>query len=102
MFLSTCPFPGLAGEAVLVLAVGVLIALTARVSIPLPFGAVPITGQTFGVLLVGAALGARRGTLRVMVHLAEGMVGLPVFAGGSAGPAVLLGPTGGYLRRILG
>jgi biotin transport system substrate-specific component len=92
----------LAAEAVLVLAASVLIALTAQVSIPLPFSPVPITGQTFGVLLVGAALGARRGTLGVMAYLAEGTAGLPVFAGGSAGPAVLLGPTGGYLIGFAG
>src|SRR5689334_20832837 len=74
-----------------------LIALSARVAIPLPFSPVPVTGQTFAVLLVGAALGRRRGAAAVIAYLAEGAAGLPVFAGPNAGPAVLLGPTGGYL-----
>jgi len=75
----------------------VLIALSARVAIPLPFSPVPVTGQTFAVLLVGAALGRWRGAAAVIAYLAEGAAGLPVFAGAHAGPAVLLGPTGGYL-----
>jgi biotin transport system substrate-specific component len=49
------------------------------------------------VLLVGALLGSRRGSLAVLVYIAQGLAGLPVFAGGAAGPARLLGPTGGYL-----
>jgi biotin transport system substrate-specific component len=69
----------------------------ARVEIPLPFTPVPITGQTFAVLLVGAALGSRRGALSMAVYLLEGALGLPVFAGGAAGLARLRGPTGGYL-----
>lgn len=72
-----------------------LIALLAQISIPLQ--PVPITGQTFGVLLVGAALGARRGALALLAYLAQGLMGLPVFAGGTAGLGRLLGPTGGYL-----
>lgn len=87
----------LAAEVGLVLAASVFIALTAQVSLPLPFSPVPITGQTFGVLLTGAALGWRRGTLAVLAYLAEGSAGLPVFAGGTGGLARLLGPTGGYL-----
>ncbi len=74
-----------------------LIALSARVAIPLPFSPVPVTGQTFAVLLVGAALGRWRGAAAVIAYVAEGAAGLPVFAGASAGPAALLGPTGGYL-----
>ena len=74
-----------------------LIALSARVAIPLPFSPVPVTGQTFAVLLVGAALGRWRGAAAVIAYLAEGAAGLPVFAGASGGPAALLGPTGGYL-----
>ncbi len=73
-----------------------LIALSARIVIPLPFSPVPITGQTLMVLLIGMVLGSRRGALTVLAYLSEGIVGLPVFAGG-VGPAVLLGPTGGYL-----
>ncbi len=73
------------------------IALSARVAIPLPFSPVPITGQTLAVLLTGALLGSRRGSLCLLLYLAEGASGLPVFAGGMAGPARLMGPTGGYL-----
>jgi biotin transport system substrate-specific component len=81
----------------LVLLGSAVTALLARIAIPLPFTPVPITGQTLGVLLVGAALGSKRGAASMLAYLAEGSVGLPVFAGGAAGPAVLVGPTGGYL-----
>jgi biotin transport system substrate-specific component len=84
-------------SAPLVVAGSVLTALAAHVSIPLPFTPVPITGQTFAVLLVGAALGSRRGAASMALYVAQGLAGLPVFAGGKAGLAVLLGPTGGYL-----
>ena len=57
----------------------------------------PLTGQTFGVLLTGMALGSRRGALAVALYVLEGAVGLPFFAGGAAGLVKLLGPTGGYL-----
>lgn len=60
-------------------------------------GLVPITLQTFGVLLAGAVLGARRGALAVLLYLAVGAIGLPVFAGGSAGVAPFVGPSAGYL-----
>ena len=60
-------------------------------------GPVPITLQTFGVLLTGAVLGARRGFLAVLLYLALGAAGLPVFAGGAAGLGVLAGPSAGYL-----
>ena len=74
-----------------------LVALAAQVTIPLPFSPVPITGQTFAVLLAAALLGGRGGAAALLLYLAEGAVGLPVFAGGLGGPAVLLGPTAGYL-----
>ena len=61
------------------------------------FTPVPVTGQTLGVLLVGAALGARRGAAALALYLMEGAAGLPFFAGGMAGAAYLVGPTGGYL-----
>jgi biotin transport system substrate-specific component len=84
-------------DAALVLAGSLLIALSAQVALLLPFSPVPVTGQTMAVLLVGALLGRRRGSLAVLAYIAEGMAGLPVFASGAAGPARLLGPTGGYL-----
>ncbi len=72
-------------------------AVLAYIRIPLPFSPVPITGQTFGLMLAGLLLGPRLGALSQAVYLLMGVVGLPVFAGGQAGLAVLLGPTGGYL-----
>lgn len=60
-------------------------------------GLVPITLQTFGVMLAGAVLGARRGFLAVLLYLAVGAIGLPVFAQGAAGLAPFAGPTVGYL-----
>lgn len=66
-------------------------------SFTLPFSPVPITGQTFGILLIAMALGRVRGLAVVMAYLLEGAVGLPVFAGGSAGIVKFVGPTGGYL-----
>jgi len=83
-------------KLVLVLAGSALIGLAAQVRIPLPFSPVPVTGQTFAVLLVAAALG-RLGLASVIAYLIEGAVGLPVFAGGGFGVATIVGPTGGYL-----
>ena len=74
-----------------------LIALSAQVRVPLPFSPVPVTGQTFIVLLLSALLGVRRGTSAALIYVMLGVIGLPVFAGGNGGPLVLLGPTGGYL-----
>lgn len=88
---------GLLYDAILVVVGSAFIALLAQVAIPLPFSPVPITGQTFAVLLVGALLGGTRGGLAVLLYLIEGTVGLAVFAGGGAGLARLAGPTGGYL-----
>lgn len=83
--------------ATAIVAASLLMALGAQVRIPLPFSPVPVTLQTFAVLLTGALLGSRRGALAVFTYLAEGLAGLPVFAGWSGGIAHLLGPTGGYL-----
>lgn len=80
-----------------VLAGAGFVALLAQVALPLPFTPVPVTLQTLGVLLVGAALGRRLGAQALGLYLAAGAAGLPVFAGGGAGVAWLLGPTGGYL-----
>src|SRR3989344_1685669 len=64
---------------------------------PLPFTPVPITLQTLAVLLSGALLGPYYGALSMLLYIGVGALGLPVFAGGSSGIGVLLGPTGGYL-----
>ena len=83
------------------LAVGgsLLVAGLAQVSIRLPFTPVPITGQTLGVLLVGASLGPALGAASLLLYLAEGAVGLPFFAAGGHGVSVLglSSATGGYL-----
>lgn len=79
----------------LVVGGALLTAAAAQLSVPL--WPVPITGQTLAVLLVGSALGARRGALSMVLYTVLGLAGLPVFAGGTAGPGVLLGPSGGYL-----
>jgi biotin transporter BioY len=79
----------------LVVAFSLLTALAAQIVIPI--GPVPITGQTFAVLLTGALLGSRLGAMAMIVYLIEGASGLPFFYGGSSGIGHLLGPTGGYL-----
>ena len=81
----------------LIFAGALLIYLSARVVIPLEFTPVPITGQTFGVLLVGGALGFRRGFASVGLYVLIGLVGLPFFAEGKGGVEVITGATGGYL-----
>ena len=89
---------GIAADAVRIAAANILLALCAHIVIPLPWTPVPITGQTFGVLLVGVLLGLRRGGIALARYLLEGFAGLPVFQPlGLAGPARFLGPTAGYL-----
>src|SRR5687768_10456311 len=83
---------------VLLVAIGsVSIAACAQIAIPLPFTPVPLTGQTFAVLLIGIIYGSRLGAATVLAYLAEGAIGLPFFAGGASGLAVFAGPTAGYL-----
>lgn len=82
-------------DIAIVIGASALMALLAQLTIPLPV--VPITGQTLGVLLIGAVLGSKRGALAMIAYLAEGAIGLPVFAGGAGSVVVLIGPTAGYL-----
>lgn len=80
--------------------IGTFAALTAvcsLVGIPVGQSGVPITLQTFAVLLAGAVLGARRGALAVLLYLAVGFAGLPIFAQGVGGPATFARPSLGYL-----
>lgn len=84
-------------NVLLVVAASLITAGAAQIEIRLPWTVVPVTGQTFAVLLTGAVLGARRAFLAMCLYLVEGSAGLPFFAGGAAGFAKLLGPTGGYL-----
>lgn len=79
----------------LVFAFSLLMAISAQLAFPV--GPVPVTGQTFVVLLTGALLGSRLGAAAMIVYLAEGAFGLPFFSQGRAGLAHLFGPTGGYL-----
>ena len=79
------------------LALGGSLAIAASAQIQVPMQPVPMTMQSLVVLLVGVAYGWRLGAATVLLYLAEGMMGLPVFAGFRAGPAVLAGPTGGFL-----
>ena len=82
----------------LVIAFSLLTALSAQVVIPLPFTPVPVTGQTFAVLLAGALLGSRLGAVAMIAYLVEGALGLPFFRQGQGGlPYLLTSPTAGYL-----
>ncbi len=85
------------------LAIGIavlLVAASAQVTVPIPLNPVPITLQPLAVLVVGGLLGAGSGATALVLYLALGMLGLPVFAGGSAGFVHVLGPTGGYLMAF--
>jgi biotin transport system substrate-specific component len=89
---------GVAADVVRIAAANILLACCAHIAIPLPFTPVPITGQTFGVLLVAVLLGARRSGIALVLYLLEGLAGLPVFQPlGIPGPARFVGPTAGYL-----
>jgi biotin transport system substrate-specific component len=89
----------LAGKTLLVIGATAFVAACAHISFPLPFTPVPFTLQNFAVILVGMALGPVAGFSAMMLYLAEGALGLPVFTptGGPAGVAHLLGPNGGFL-----
>ncbi len=85
-------------DSVIVASASLFVAACAHISIPLWFTPVPLTLQTFAVLLVGLVLGSRRGFAALLLYLAEGASGLPVFNPlGLGGIAQLVGPTGGYL-----
>ena len=86
-------------KAALVVFGSLLLAVSAQFKIPLY--PVPVTGQTLVVLLIGMTYGPRLGGITMAAYLFEGAIGLPVFAGGAAGMAVLFGPTGGYLFGFL-
>jgi biotin transport system substrate-specific component len=87
-----------AKQIALVVGASLFVALCARITVPLPGNPVPLTLQNFGVLVVGLVLGPRRAFAALLLYLAEGASGLPVFnPTGPGGVAQLLGPTGGYL-----
>src|SRR3954469_18368068 len=88
----------LAGRVILAIGATLFVAACAHVSVPLPFTPVPLTLQNFAVLLVGMVLGPVAGFSAMVLYLAEGATGLPVFnPGGLGGVAQLLGPTAGFL-----
>lgn len=89
----------LATDAALVLAGVVFVALLAKVSFFI--GPIPITGQTLGVIAVGAALGAKRGAASLTTYMLVGLAGAPVFAGAVAGPAYVLSPTFGFILGFI-
>ncbi len=89
------PGSGLLREAIWIGGGVLLTALLTRIEIPLT--PVPITGQTFAVLLVGALLGSKRGALSMIAYIGAGLAGAPVFSHGGWGLSHLAGPTGGYL-----
>jgi biotin transport system substrate-specific component len=85
-------------QAAMVVGASLFVALCARITVPLPGNPVPLTLQNFGVLVVGLLLGPRRAFAAMILYLAEGAGGLPVFnPAGPGGIAQLFGPTGGYL-----
>lgn len=83
----------------LIMSGALLVALCSRIEIPLQ--PVPITGQTFGVLLAGALIGSRRGVLSILTYLCLGLMGIPVLAVGTTGLAGIAGPTAGYLAGFI-
>lgn len=92
------PRATLVQNILLIFSGSLLVALCAQISFYLPFSPVPVTGQTFALLLVGATFGARRAAAALLLYLAQGAIGLPVFApGGLPGLARFAGPTAGYL-----
>lgn len=84
-------------KTALALSFAALTGIAAQVRVPLPFSPVPVTGQTFAVLLCGIALGREFGGLSQVLYAAIGAAGVPWFSGMAGGVGVILGPTGGYL-----
>jgi biotin transport system substrate-specific component len=90
-----------ARDLALIVAAVALTALCAQITFYLPGSDVPVTGQTFAVLLSGAALGANRGAAAMLLYVALGTIGLPVFHAGAHGTDIVFGATGGYLFGFL-
>lgn len=95
--LAVFPHANLITDALLVLAGTALVAAAAQISVKLPFTPVPITGQTFAVVLVGASLGSLLAVASLGVYIFVGALGAPVYADQTHGWDVLTGPTGGYI-----
>lgn len=95
--LAVFPRSGLLVDVLLVVAGAGLVALCAQIEIPLAFTPVPISGQTFAVLLVGASLGPLLGASSLLLYFCVGLIGAPVYSGGDGGWEIVHGATGGYL-----
>jgi biotin transport system substrate-specific component len=93
--LAVLPRAGILVDVLLVVAGAALVALAAQVRIPME--PVPITGQTFAVLLVGASYGALRGTASLSLYLVAGLLGAPVYTGENSGWEYFTGAPGGYI-----
>jgi len=89
---------GMAKDAGLVVSASILMAISAHISVPLPFSPVPVTMQPLAMLLIAFFIGPRRAAAAMVAYLLEGAAGLPVFSpAGPGGIAQLIGPTGGFL-----
>jgi biotin transport system substrate-specific component len=95
--LAVFPRASFLADALLVLAGTTVVALAAQISIPLPFTPVPITGQTFAVILVGASLGAALGFASLLLYLLVGIAGAPVYADQGHGWETITSASGGYI-----
>lgn len=84
-----------------VIGASLLISFCSQIKIALPFTPVPITLQTFAVLLIGAKLGSKNGAAAILLYFVQVLMGLPVLAGGGSNPLSFFGPTGGYLIGFL-
>lgn len=93
------PRSGAVEKTLLAIGGSLLLAVSAKIQVP--FWPVPMTLQSLTVLLIGLGFGSRLGAATVLLYLAEGLLGLPVFAGAIAGPAYMAGPTSGYLLGFL-
>ncbi|MBI2303621.1 MAG: biotin transporter BioY [Chloroflexi bacterium] len=93
------PRTGVISDAVLVVSFAIITALFARITVPVPWSPVPITGQTFAVLLAGAVLGSKAGALSMLTYVVVGAAGMPFWFSATTPPGLpgLMGPTGGYI-----
>ncbi len=88
-------------EMILISIFAALTAIFAQIIVPLPVGPVPITLQVLAVCLASAILGSRLAIFSQLIYISLGLIGMPVFSGGAAGPAQIMGPTGGYIIGFL-
>lgn len=90
-----------ARDVALIVGAAALTALCAQISFPVPGSPVPVTAQTFAVIVTAATLGAGRGVAGQLLYVGVGALGAPIYSDGSGGLHVLVGATGGYLVGFL-